>query len=180
VDGVRRVVTGLSDGVSVVACDERLPHDQRVLWRTDPLPVDGRSLSKPTERSLQVDIPAGVGIADFAAPGTTRFAIVTIEPDEVVRARLGSAFDDDQYGMHQTQSIDYVVILRGEIWLKLDREEVHLRAGDCVVQRGTRHAWRNHGDLPCVFAATVLGASPTPHRALTPGADVGGSSGDVA
>jgi len=46
----------------------------------------------------------------------------------------------------------------GEIWLELDAEGVHLREGDCVVQNGTRHAWRNKGDRPCTMAVVLVGA----------------------
>ena len=64
-------------------------------------------------------------------------------------------------GMHTTATIDFEVVLDGEIWLELDDGvEVHLRAGDTVVQNGTRHAWRNHGDTrraasPCSSSAPI-------------------------
>jgi hypothetical protein len=58
-----------------------------------------------------------------------------------------------------TDTIDFEVILDGEVWLELDDGvEVHLRPGDTVVQNGTRHAWRNHGDAPCRLAVFIVGA----------------------
>ena len=59
--------------------------------------------------------------------------------------------EPDAPGMHTTATIDFEVVLEGEVWLELDDgEEVHLRVGDCVVQNGTRHAWRNRGLWPPV------------------------------
>jgi mannose-6-phosphate isomerase-like protein (cupin superfamily) len=161
---VRVVVTGFdAKGRSCIESDRCLPADQTVLWVTDPLPPVGETPHKlPTPRALQVAIPAGVGLPTFPPPGATRFAIVSVPPDRLEQARLGDTFDEDSFGMHQTQTIDYVVIVRGELWLRLEHAEVHLRAGDCVVQRGTKHAWRNYADEQCIFAAAVIGALPTP------------------
>ena len=54
--------------------------------------------------------------------------------------------------MQETRTLDFCLILKGEITLVLDTEEVDLRAGDTVVQRGTRHAWTNRSSRPCVIA----------------------------
>jgi quercetin dioxygenase-like cupin family protein len=62
-------------------------------------------------------------------------------------------------GMHTTATIDFEVVLEGEVWLELDDgKEVHLKAGDTVVQNGTRHAWRNHGTVPARLAVFLIGA----------------------
>ena len=62
-------------------------------------------------------------------------------------------------GMHTTQTVDFDVVLSGEIFLELDdSKEVLLKAGDCVVQNGTRHAWHNRGKEKCVIAVCLLGA----------------------
>ncbi len=53
--------------------------------------------------------------------------------------------------MHRTPSVDLICVLSGEIWLELEAQEVHLREDDCVVQNGTRHAWRNKGDRRCTM-----------------------------
>jgi uncharacterized cupin superfamily protein len=62
------------------------------------------------------------------------------------------------FGMHRTESIDYAVIMSGEIDMFLDDSEVHLKAGDVVVQRGTNHAWVNRGDEPCKIAFILIDA----------------------
>ncbi|MBE1470618.1 cupin domain-containing protein [Kibdelosporangium phytohabitans] len=74
-------------------------------------------------------------------------------------------------GMHTTDSLDYVLVAEGEITLELDDgEQTVLRAGDVVVQNGTRHAWRNHGTRTCTIAGVAIGAdrtqpaSPSPAR----------------
>jgi quercetin dioxygenase-like cupin family protein len=68
----------------------------------------------------------------------------------------------DDSMMHATDTVDYGVVLAGEMWMELDDGvEVHLGAGDCVVQNGTWHGWRNRGDRPCVMAFVVVGAERT-------------------
>jgi quercetin dioxygenase-like cupin family protein len=61
---------------------------------------------------------------------------------------------------HRTNSIDYAVVLSGEIDMTLDDEMVHLKAGDVLVQRGTIHDWINRGDKPCVIAFVLIDAKP--------------------
>ncbi|HYQ93937.1 MAG TPA: cupin domain-containing protein, partial [Burkholderiales bacterium] len=63
-------------------------------------------------------------------------------------------------GMHRTHTLDYCVVLSGEIYAMLDEGEVLLRAGDCLVQRGTRHAWSNRTEEPCVVAFVLVAAKP--------------------
>jgi len=65
---------------------------------------------------------------------------------------------EDDGRMHRTDTIDYGVLVRGELWLELDdgREQL-LRAGDCFVQNGTRHAWHNRGTVPAVICVAMLG-----------------------
>jgi uncharacterized cupin superfamily protein len=62
--------------------------------------------------------------------------------------------------MHRTHSIDYAVVISGEIDMLLDDSEVHLRAGDVLVQRGTRHAWVNRGSESCRIAFVLIDADP--------------------
>ena len=72
---------------------------------------------------------------------------------------LPGYMEPDAPGMHTTDTIDFEVILDGEVWLELDDGvEVHLKPGDTVVQNGTRHAWRNHGDQVCRIAVFLIGA----------------------
>ena len=72
---------------------------------------------------------------------------------------LTEAMEVENPGMHTTDTIDYGIVMSGEVWLELDDgAEVHLRPGDCVVQNGTRHAWRNKGSETCIMAFVMVGA----------------------
>jgi quercetin dioxygenase-like cupin family protein len=73
---------------------------------------------------------------------------------------LLDASDPSRLGMHRTDTIDFVVVLSGEVWLRLDESEVHLQAGDCVVQRGTWHAWHNRSAKPCLIADVMISPQP--------------------
>jgi mannose-6-phosphate isomerase-like protein (cupin superfamily) len=112
------------------------------------------------------DAPASIGY--FAELGETSFKVVTVPPasergagfdHSMMPPEIARHFDPDDPEMHTTDTIDYVVIVSGAADLELDegvRERV--RAGDCVVQRGTRHAWRVVGDEPLVLIAAMIGA----------------------
>lgn len=166
---MRRIVTGNKDGKSVIIDDAEIPSepmagglfgvDIATLWagRTSvTIPVDESDLKKP--------LPRG-----FPKLGEMTVSINRLLPDKEVFRKakeqgldLGGtwrqAFQDD-YGMHTTDTIDYDIVLSGEMWLELDDGvEAHLKPGDCVVQNGTRHAWRNRGSEPCVVVVVVFGA----------------------
>ncbi len=53
--------------------------------------------------------------------------------------------------MHRTDSLDYSIVLSGEIWMLMDEEDIHLKAGDVIIQQGTNHAWANRGTEPCLI-----------------------------
>ena len=65
-------------------------------------------------------------------------------------------------GMHKTDTVDYAIVLSGEIYAVMDEGEVLLRAGDCLIQRGTSHAWSNRTQEPCVIAFVLVAAKPFP------------------
>ncbi|WP_433756757.1 cupin domain-containing protein [Nocardia sp. CA-135398] len=106
----------------------------------------------------------------------SRFMINTIPPgeqvlptdldaasalEEVERQMPGAmaVVEPDAPGMHTTDSIDYVLVVSGEVTLELDDgEQTVLRAGDVVIQNGTRHAWRNHGTETCTIVGVAIGA----------------------
>src|SRR5271155_1110829 len=151
---VRRIVTGHdANGKAVVKTDERLQAVGRLgrphiagceIWSTDNMPVDNTSEeSEAAQRAGFVKrynyVGTGQGsvirITEFA-PGAPKF-------------------------MHRTETVDYALLLSGECDLELDSGEVaHLTPGDVVVQRGTMHAWVNHGPAPCVFAFILIDAKP--------------------
>jgi quercetin dioxygenase-like cupin family protein len=64
--------------------------------------------------------------------------------------------------MHTTDTVDFDVVMSGEIWLELDDgAEVHLKAGDCVVMNGARHPWHNRASQPCMVMTVLVGARRT-------------------
>ena len=78
---------------------------------------------------------------------------------------LLSYMENDNPGMHTTDTIDFEYVISGKVWLELDdHKEVHLRPGDTVVQNGTRHAWRNNGSEPCRIVVCMVGAHRAPSR----------------
>ncbi|AYC32361.1 cupin domain-containing protein [Pseudomonas cavernae] len=137
-----------------------------VVWQTSPVPdiADRPKLSEHPARSV---IPA---------PGGTTALLVTFPPDSLFASPdfdpaaaagelcerlpgLGELFEADNPGFHRTDSIDYGIVLEGEITLELDQQSHHLRQGDIVVQGGTRHAWRNPGSKPARLLFVLVGAN---------------------
>jgi quercetin dioxygenase-like cupin family protein len=108
-----------------------------VVWTTDTAPADNSGDFDGARRKVATTCPGG-----------TVFRIIEYSPGVTPR-------------MHRTDSIDYAVVLSGEIDMQLDDgTEVHLRAGDVLVQRGTIHNWINRGTAPCVMAFTLIDAKP--------------------
>ena len=140
---IRRVVTGHdAQGRARVAIDElcgnvisrRPNHASCVVWSTGEFPADNGDARDGAAREVATTDPNG-----------TVFRIVEYRPGVAPRN-------------HRTESIDYAVVLAGEIDMELEGETVHLRAGDVLVQRGTVHNWVNRGAEPCVIAFVLVAA----------------------
>jgi mannose-6-phosphate isomerase-like protein (cupin superfamily) len=173
----RRIVTGIdAGGRSIFVADGPSP---RVVT-TDSLP--GLALVELWATDATPRIPAlptdpVIGMSNFVPlPGGSRFRLVRFPGradintpidgqafHEEYRRKapgLAEAMETDDPSMHTTLTVDYGIVLSGEITLELDDAAVvHLKAGDCVIQNGTRHAWRNPHDAPCVMAFIMVGAS---------------------
>jgi quercetin dioxygenase-like cupin family protein len=142
---IRRVVTGHdADGNAIVQIDElaknvvsnRPGHASCVVWSTGEFPADNGG-----------DGDGGLREVATVDPHGTVFRIVQYGPGVAPRN-------------HRTESIDYAVVMAGEIDMAVDGGEVHLRQGDVLVQRGTVHNWINRGDRPCVIAFVLTAAAP--------------------
>jgi mannose-6-phosphate isomerase-like protein (cupin superfamily) len=174
---VRRVVTGQTDdGTSVFASDEvvdpitlsLLPGAEfHRLWGADDvvqLPTDGRT----ADQALYFPPAHGFRFGYFSlAPDSQG-----LPPDLDISAALAEmgeklpgmadVMERDDPGMHQTDTVDFLSIVSGEVVLELDDgAERLLRPGDCVIQNGARHAWRNRGTEPCVILVVLVGAQRT-------------------
>lgn len=168
----RRVVTCKdAQGKAIILSDETLSAHGRpelglaptLLWVTETSTAQVRN---------DVTLPA-VRIAPPA--GGTIFRIVELAPEQTIAAtdearrqamrQMGVGPEGEQRdnprhpGMHQTNSIDYAVILSGEVDMLLDDADVHLRAGDVIVQQATNHAWVNRGNVPCRIAFVLVDAA---------------------
>jgi quercetin dioxygenase-like cupin family protein len=142
---VRRVVTGHdSDGRAIVSIDEmsknlvsgRPGQMGCVVWTTQGFPVDNTGSDDAGLRKTGTTLQNG-----------TVFRVVEFGPGVSPRN-------------HRTDSIDYAVVISGEIDMQLDDSVVTLRAGDVLVQRGTIHNWINKTDKPCVIAFVLIDAKP--------------------
>ena len=140
---LRRVVTGHDNqGRAKVLIDEQVSTvkesrpgaNASVIWSSVGFPVDNDGDHDPSRKEIKTTIDNG-----------TVFRVVSFGPG--VSARN-----------HRTDSIDYAVVMSGEIDMELDIGSVHLKAGDVLVQRGTIHNWVNKGKEPCVIAFTLIGS----------------------
>ena len=172
----RRVVTGHdTQGRSVVLMDGESPHafflekagglQLTELWETRTAPADNSGTKDAAEHERRIE-PVGGGtvfrIIEYP-PDSVR--LKTLAPDSFFQEMGAQAAEKAQRrhpGMHRTHSVDYCIVLSGEIWAVLDEGEVLLRAGDCLVQRGTNHAWSNRTEKPCVIAFVLVAAKPLP------------------
>ena len=140
---VRRVITGHDDsGRAVVKIDEVASHafvgrpgaTGINVWTSQGFPVNNDGAEDMGLRKVGTTVENG-----------TIFRILEFAPGLAARN-------------HRTDSIDYIVVLSGEIDMELDDSTVHLEAGDVMVQRGTIHNWVNNGTAPCVLAVILIAA----------------------
>jgi hypothetical protein len=105
----------------------------------------------------------------FTLPPETKASVKQIQTastQEEIRQNLPGLLDGlepDHPGMHTTDTVDFDVVVSGEVYLELDDgAEILLKAGACVIQNGTRHAWHNRSSENCVIAVTLVGAERKP------------------
>jgi quercetin dioxygenase-like cupin family protein len=142
---IRRVVTGHdAQGRAKVLIDEQVKNvistrpgaSSSVVWSSQGFPVNNDGDHDPSADSIETTIANG-----------TVFRIVKYDPGVTPRN-------------HRTDSIDYAVVISGEIDMVLDLDTVHLKQGDVLVQRGTVHNWVNNGKEPCFIAFALIAAKP--------------------
>ncbi len=170
----RRVVTGHdAQGKSVFISDGSPPRQPVIatgggirfaeMWATDSAPAHPASSEDPTPGMTSLTPP----------PGGTRFRLTELPP--AAEGELNPAaflaevrekapgdwnLEAENPGMHTTETVDYGVVISGRVWLELDDGAMtELGPGDCVVQNGTRHAWRNTSGESCWMAFVMVGAT---------------------
>jgi len=171
----RRVVTGndengksqvIFDGEPpvILETDARPGHTMMGFWETRSMPANNEGNEEAYDHEYSLLPPKNgthTGIIIFppedpevlkkvdrrAAFGAMQAAEMLVPDEEAVHPY-----------MHATPTVDYIFVLSGEISLILEKEEVHLKAGDAVIQRGTVHAWSNRGTEPCALIGVMIDA----------------------
>ncbi len=173
--GIRRIVTGHdASGKAVVLQDSPTPNVKvrpvggfvsHLVWVTDESPADINTGTDRADRTIGTAPP----------PGGTIFRVVDFPPEggkvhdrEAMLQAMGLKDESHAEGarhafMHRTKSVDYALVLSGEIDMLLDDSEVHMKAGDVMVQQATNHAWVNRGTETCRIAFVLVDAVEHPH-----------------
>jgi quercetin dioxygenase-like cupin family protein len=146
---IRRVVTGHDDArvakvlVDALATNAKYPSPGTVstmIWCTEGAPAAIPVGEAPEDMGARI-------IGTAPPPKGTRFAVIDFPPGNAPH-------------MHRTETIDYVIVLEGEIDMDMDQSTVRLKAGDVMVQRGTNHAWANRGSARARVAFVLIDAEP--------------------
>jgi mannose-6-phosphate isomerase-like protein (cupin superfamily) len=171
---VRRVLTGHDErGRSTFIADGPAPNVKEMsampglaltdLWETTAAPASNAGESDAADRPVRLEPPKN----------GTILRIVEFPPDSAWRNRtdgkvgfksIGAGHAQDKASadpmMHKTGTVDYIIVLKGEIHAVMETGEKLLRAGDILVQRGTNHSWSVRGNEPCIVAAVLVSAKP--------------------
>ena len=168
---MRRIVTGHdSQGKAAVLFDSALPAKRRsaggngmtLSWVTGEFPVDAAGTADRSQTQIGVPPPANgtvFRIVDFA-PLPAQSA--PVDHEQILRSM---GIDPATQGFarhantHRTKTIDYAIVLEGEIDMLLDDSAIHVKAGDVLVQQATNHAWVNNGTEPCRIAFILIDAN---------------------
>ena len=174
---IRRVVTGHdASGRAIIQEDGIVPRIQKIggdtgpmfyeVWNTraTPAPIDPASGEPPEEGIILAPPKNGTRIRVLdIPPDDPSFAEVTPEEARAHFAEIGAADASSFEGkesrhahMHRTETVDYGIVIEGELVLIMDEGETTVRAGDIVVQRGTNHGWANRTDRNCRIAFILI------------------------
>jgi hypothetical protein len=176
---IRRIVTGHNArGRSVIASDAPSPHVMTLrgiptfgvteIWTTDSTPADNRRVKDPCKVPVQLAPPKRGTVVRVVEFPPDKLWIRAADRDQAfasmgrsgAQALAHDASASRHPMMHRTQTIDYAIVLSGEIWALMDSGETKMKAGDILVQRGTNHAWSNRSKKPCLVAFVLIDAKP--------------------
>lgn len=175
---IRRVVTGHdADGKAVIISDGPTPHVKTSphrpgvvvnnLWATESMPVPTHGSPDPVTAAMKLEpVPNGMNFRIVEFPPETDY-IENISAEDAKKAfdamGAGHALEGQaEHGkarhpfMHKTSTLDYAIVLTGEVYLMLDEDEVLMRAGDVCIQRATNHVWSNRSDTVCRIAFVLI------------------------
>lgn len=174
ISAIRRIVTTHdASGKAVILTDGDAPNVRvrpgtgitaTLLWTTTSLPATYTNTDRGNDK-----------VATAPPPGGTVLRVVEFPPESAMKddganplAAMGLSHDSagrratTHPHMHATDSVDYAIVLEGEIDMLLDDSEVHMKTGNILVQQGTNHAWVNRGDRPCKVAFVLIDAAGAP------------------
>jgi len=179
-DHVRRIVTGHdADGRAIIQEDRPVPRVQRIGGEHGPLFFEvWNTRESPARIDRASGEPEESGISLAPPKNGTRIRVLDIPPDdaslealspEQIKAHFAevAAADASSHAgagsrhafMHRTETVDYGIMLEGELTLIMDEGETVIRAGDIVIQRGTNHGWANRSGQPCRIAFILIDGS---------------------
>ena len=174
---VRRIVTGHNaEGRSCFISDGPAPHvfqrhigSTRVteIWKTFGSPADNIEAGEPTAPPYRLTPPEQGTVLRIISYPPDKIRLASLEQERAGGADEASgraaALDRGNPrhpGFHKTHSVDYAIVLSGEIYALMDEGETLLKQGDVLIQRGTNHAWSNRTDEPAVLAFILIDAKP--------------------
>ena len=172
---IRRVVTGHNAaGRSIFIADSPAPNTRTrstgavtvtELWLTGATPADNTGSEDAGSRVSKLPPPANGSVFRVVEypPDRIRLPAMQAAPDTGPDANFygGRLHGADRHpGFHKTDTIDYAIVLSGEIYALMDEGEVLLKTGDVLIQRGTNHAWSNRTEQPCCIAFVLIDAEP--------------------
>jgi quercetin dioxygenase-like cupin family protein len=159
-DGQGRAIVLLQDTPSPAVLEKAGGLKLTELWTTREMPAEFSSEDRARrERRIEPDANGTVFRVIEYPPDAQR--LKSLRPEEhfgSMGAQAADAKSRRHPGMHKTKTLDYAIVLSGEIYAVLDDEEVLLKAGDVVVQQGTNHAWSNRTDKPAIVAFVLIDA----------------------
>ena len=171
---VRRVVTGHdADGKSIIASDDIAPNMKEMpsfpglaltdLWETTGAPASNKGSADAAARPIHLEPPKNgtlMRIVEFP-PDSTRPG--GSDGREGFKA-IGAGHVQDRHSsdpmMHRTNTVDYIFVLKGEIYAVMEKGETLLKPGDVFIQRGTMHSWSVRGNEPCIIAVVLVSSKP--------------------
>ncbi len=167
----RRVITGHdAHGKAIIVADGSAPNvkvrtvgnlTSTLVWVTDETPANLESPHDPSLRESGVAPPPGgsiLRIVDFPPEAEAGALDNAAMLREMGLSEPANGSGARHASMHRTRSIDYAIVLEGEIDMLLDDSEVHLKAGDVLIQKGTNHAWVNRSHTSCRIAFVLIDA----------------------
>ena len=171
---VRRVLTGHdSEGSSTIIADGLAANIKEMasmpglaltdLWETSAAPANNDGHADAASRPVRLEPPKNgtiLRIVEFPPDSAWRQSADAREAFKSIGAGHAPDKKSADPMMHRTSTVDYIIVLKGELHAIMEQGETLLRAGDILVQRGTNHSWSVRGKEPCIVAAVLVSAKP--------------------